>query len=285
MHDDVLDYHQSAAEQLVNEDLIEGLGMQTNYVAVGYKHGVASDGSTLHVQHTTSYVDGSYLEREANETTGLSIDSYHEAGSDRIYYLFGDEYIDALGIKPWGVLPGADLDLENSPRSVCQLSAPNYACQILRSWNFTSEQLFDDDASEEMPNHVQRNGDGSLLVTTAVSLSAMTESNMFSFSGSLADLISDETLTQLIPAKIWFDSEGVVVKAEVNGTITSPDTDLTLELQIGYEVTGTADPEEVSVAVNSLDDDYTFELTDQAEIDAFWDDIQAVRLGEYQENP
>ena len=35
--------------------------------------------------------------------------------------------------------------------------------------------------------------------------------------------------------------------------------------------------------MNSLDDDYTFELTDQAEIDAFWDDIQAVRLGETQE--
>ncbi|MGO1391928.1 hypothetical protein [Agrococcus casei] len=281
VHDDVLGYHQSATEQLVNEDLIEGLGLQTNYVAVGYKHGVASDGSTLHVQHTTSYVDGSYLEREANETTGLSIDSYHEAGSDRIYYLFGDEYTEALDIKPWGVLPGADLDLENSPRSVCQLSAPNYACQILRSWNFTSEQLFDDESSERMPNHVQRNGDGSLLLTTAVSLSAMTESNMFTFSGSLAELVTDETLTQLIPAKIWFDRDGVVVKAEVNGTITSPDSDLTLELQIGYEVTGTADPEEVSVAVNSLDDDYTFELTDQAEIDAFWDDIQAVRLGEY----
>ena len=105
---------------------------------------------------------------------------------------------------------------------------------------------------------------------------------MFTFSGSLAELVTDETLTAAIPAKIWFDRDGVVVKAEVNGTITSPDSDLTLELQIGYEVTGTADPEEVSVAgENSLDDDYTFELTDQAEIDAFWDDIQAVRLGEY----
>ena len=130
VHDDVLGYHQSATEQLVNEDLIEGLGLQTNYVAVGYKHGVASDGSTLHVQHTTSYVDGSYLEREANETTGLSIDSYHEAGSDRIYYLFGDEYTEALDIKPWQAGPAPTSTSRTAPaacaRAECaQLRVPD----------------------------------------------------------------------------------------------------------------------------------------------------------------
>lgn len=282
VHDEVLDYHQNATEQMINEDLIEGLGKQTNYVAVGYKHGVASDGSTLHVQHTTSYIDGTYLERESNETPGLSIDTYHQAGSDKIYYLFGDAYIEALDIQPWGILPGSDLDLEKDPRSVCQLSAPNYACQILRAWNFTSEEFFDgDDPTVKMPNHVQQNGDGSLLLTTAVSLGSMTESNMFTFAGTLEQLVTDETLSQLVPAKIWFNSEGIVVKAEVNGTITAPDTDLTLELQVGYEVTGTADPDEVSVAVNSLDDEFTFELTDPDEIGSFWDDIQAVRIGEY----
>lgn len=283
VHDDVLSYHQDATQEIINVDLIAGLGVQTNYVAVGYKHAVASDGSSLHVQHTTNFVDGTYLERESNETTGLSIDTYHEAGSDKTYYLFGDEYVDALGIQPWGILPGGDLNLAKNPRDVCQLSAPNYACQILRAWNFTSEEFFDnDDSTVRMPNHVQRNGDGSLLLTTAVSLGSMTESSMFSFSGSLAELVTDETLSQLVPAKIWLDSEGVAVKAEVNGVITSPDSDLTLEVQIGYEVTGAADPDEVTVAVNSLDRDFTFELTDADEIREFWNDIQAVRIGEYE---
>lgn len=283
VHDDVLDYHQEATREIINVDLISGLGLQTNYVAVGYKHAVASDGSSLHVQHTTNYVDGTYLERESNETAGLSIDTYHQAGSDKTYYLFGDEYVEALDIQPWGILPGDDLDLKKDPRSVCQLSAPNYACQILRAWNFTSEDFFEsDDTTVRMPNHVQRNGDGSLLLTTAVSLGSLTESSLFSFTGSLAELVTDETLSQLVPAKIWLDSKGVAVKAEVNGTITSPDSDLTLELQIGYEVTGSADPDEVAVAVNSLDSDYTFELTDADEIRDFWNDIQAVRIGEYE---
>lgn len=279
-HDGLREFHiEAAAEYMEVNELLSGLAQMDAYTAVGYKHGLASNGAQLNNQHTTKYVNGSYLSLEQGVHEGETIDTYYMAGSDSIYYLFGRAYQEKMDIAPWGFTTAPRMDLEAHPGDACTLSAVIYACQLLRAWYITQEGFEDSsDGANEAPLHLQRHADGSVLITTAVTVGSMVEGGLWVFGGDLERLVTDETLGTLIPMRIWIDSDGLVTMMEANGTVESSDSDLSMELQVGFEVTGTASEDEISVPLENLDDANLFELPeDQNE---FWDTIEAIRIGE-----
>lgn len=279
-HDGLREFHIDAAQEYMEvNELLSGLAELDAYTAVGYKHGLASNGAQLNNQHTTKYVNGSYLSLEQGVHEGETIDVYHVAGSDRQYYLFGRVYQEKMDIAPWGYTDPPRMEPELYPSDKCSLSAVLYACQLLRAWHISQENLQSaDDGLHDVPIHLQRYANGSVLITTAVTIGSMVDANLWTFGGDLEQLVTDETLDSLIPMRIWINSDGIVLKMEANGTVVAPDSDLEMELQVGFEVTGTATEDEISVPIENLDESNLFELP--ANADEFWRTIELIRIGE-----
>lgn len=279
-HDGLRAFHLEAAQEYMEvEALLAGLAERDAYTAVGYKHGLASNGAELNVQHTTKYVNGSYLSLEQGIHAGETIDSYFVAETGLLYYLFGTVYQDKMDIEPWGYTTASPLNLQQDPGDACLLSAVHYACQLLDAWHLTQESLESgDNGLQETPRHLYRYANGSVLITTAVTVGSMVDAGLWVFAGDIERLITDETLGTLIPLRIWMNENGIVLKMEANGTVESPDSDLSMELQVGFEVTGNATQDDITVPIENLDEDNVFEMpANQAE---FWDTIELIRIGE-----
>ncbi|HIY66648.1 MAG TPA: hypothetical protein H9830_10275 [Candidatus Agrococcus pullicola] len=281
-HQGLREFHiDAAAEYLETDELLAGIGQLESYTAVGYKHGLASNGAQLNNQHTTKYVDGSYLSLEQGIHEGETIDVYHVAGSDREYYLFGRVYQEKMDIAPWGHTAAPRMQPDAHPSDACVLSAVAYACQLLRAWHYTQEHFeASDENHDDVPLHLQRYANGSVLLTTAVTVGSMVEANLWVFGGDLEQLVTDETLDTLVPMRVWINSDGVVLKMEANGTVVAPDTDLEMELQVGFEITGTATQDEISVPIENLEEENLFEMPEGSEANDFWRTIELIRIGE-----
>lgn len=268
-HDAKMDYHAEMVTGLLTDEVFATLAQTENFSAVGYSHAVASSGESLHVQHETSVMGGTWWSRESSDGEGSTIDRVHLAGQSMTYYLFGDLYLPVSG-TPWVAFPEGDIT-QGDPASTCSYPSVWYLCGIALAWSTTSESH-----EAELPVLVERSADGSMHLQSAVTLRAIVDAGIFSISESLSANISDETFDTFLPLHVWFDESGLVTKAEINGSFGD---DPTLELQLGFEMKGEPSEEDQPTDPGTLDPKYLTTITDPSEITTFWNDISAIRLG------
>lgn len=268
-HDAKMEYHAGMVEGLLTDEVFATLSQTENFSSVGYSHAVASSGESLHVQHETSVMGGTWWSRESSDAEGSTIDRVHMAGESMTYYLFGDLYLPVSG-TPWVSFPEGDI-LQGDPASTCLYPSVWYLCGIALAWSTTSASH-----ESDMPVLVERSADGSMHLQSAVTLRAIVDAGIFSISESLSTNISDETFDAFLPLHVWFDESGLVTKAEINGSFGS---DPTLEVQLGFEMKGEPLPDDQPTDPGTLDPKYITAITDESQINTFWADISAIRVG------
>lgn len=265
-HDAKLDYHATASAAVLAREAVAQLAAVDSFASVGYVHLVTSTGESLHVQHETSVLGATYWSRESTDDTGLTIDRVHLAGSPTTYLLFGDSYLPATG-TPWVGLPEGDLG--RSTAELCSLPSVRYLCGISEAWTASVQAQAD-----AVPMRLQVNADGSRHVLSAVTLRELSRVGIFSISPGLAERIPAETFDALLPMHVWTDAAGLVTKAEVNGAIGAEPR---IEVQLGFELLGEADPEAMPADPEELPRSYVTLLDDEDEVARLWDDVAAIR--------
>lgn len=268
-HDAKMEYHASMVSGLLTDEVFVTLSQTENFSAVGYSHAVASSGESLHVQHETSVMGGTWWSRESSDAEGSTIDRVHLAGESLTYYLFGDLYLPVSG-TPWVAFPEGDI-LLGDPASTCAYPSVWYLCGIAVAWQSTS-----DTSGAELPVLVERSADASMHLQSAVTLRAIVDAGIFSISDDLSANISDETFDTFLPLHVWFDETGLVTKAEINGSFGQ---DPTLELQLGFEMRGEPSQDDQPTDPGNLDPKYLSTITDESQITTFWNEIAAIRQG------
>lgn len=267
-HDDKMTYHETAVEGLLTSTVFEQLAETESYAAVGYTHAQADSGESLHQQHETSVLGATYWSQESTDADGMTIDRIHLGGSANTYYLFGDAYL-SVSKTPWVTMPEGDIRAD--AESVCFYPSVWYLCGIALAWQNTR-----DTHGDATPVKVDVKSDGSMQLTTAVTLRAIVDASLFSLSSDLEQSISDETFNTFLPLTVFFGPDGQVTKAEINGAFgESP----RLELQLGFELTGEANEENRPPDPATIDPQYVTAVTSQSEVNAFWDAIAQIRLG------
>lgn len=267
-HDAKVTYHEQAIEGLFAETAFQVLASTEKFGSVGYTHAIASSGEKLHVQHTTYVQSDRWWSQESTDDAGLTIDRVHVQGSPTTYYLFGDAYL-SVTKTPWVGVPEGDLD--GTPESVCLYPSVWYLCGMVTAWTNTR-----DAHGEAMPVHVSINEDGSKQLRTAVTLRAIVDARIFSISDDLDAKISEETYNTFLPMDVFFDANGLVTKAEINGGFGD---DPHLQLQLGFEMLGDPPQDEVPNDPAGLDPKYITMLSDPKAIADFWNAIGDIRVG------
>lgn len=267
-HDAKMSYHELAVEGLFAETVFQVLASTAQFGSVGYTHAIASSGEKLHVQHTTYVQSDRWWSQESTDNAGLTIDRVHMQGSPTTYYLFGDAYL-SVSKTPWVGVPEGDLD--GTVESVCAYPSVWYLCGMVTAWGKTR-----DTHGDATPVHVSVNADGSQQLRTAVTLRSLVDARIFSIADDLAATISDATYETFLPMDVFFDPDGLVTKAEINGGFGDAPH---LELQLGFEMLGDPPEDQVPDDPAGLDPKYITMLTKPSEIDAFWDAIGAIRVG------
>lgn len=268
-HDAKMSYHSDSVEGLLTDAVFVTLAETENYSSVGYTHAVASTGESLHVQHDTSVMGATWWSRESTDGEGLTIDRIHTANSPTTYYLFGEEYLPVSG-TPWVALPEGDVP-QGDPASVCIYPSVWYLCGIAMAWQASSETH-----AAELPVLVERSADGATHLQTAVTLRAIVDAGIFSLGEGLNANLSDETFDTFLPLHVWFDADGLVTKAEINGSFGE---DPTLELQLGFEMMGEPADDDRPADPATLDQQFITTMSDSTQIEAFWEAISQIRLG------
>ncbi|MGO2111262.1 MAG: hypothetical protein ACTH31_06575 [Pseudoclavibacter sp.] len=268
-HDDKVGYHSGQVEGMLTEQAFVSLSNIENYSAVGYMHINVSSGETLHMQHETSKLGNLFWSQESTDRDGMTIDRVHMAGSDSTYYLFGDAYL-SVSKTPWVSFPEPDIPA-GDPERVCIYPAVGFMCAIADAWETTAETH-----SDSVPTLVEKNADGSMHLASAVTLQSVVDSGLLTIGEELRGRISEETIQTLVPLHVWFDANGTLTKAEINGQFGD---DPSFELQFGFEIKGEPNQDEQPQDPATLDQQFVSSITDRGEIEAFWDEIARVRQG------
>ena len=268
-HDAKMSYHAESVGGMLTDTVFVTLMGTEEFSAVGYTHAVASSGESLHVQHDTSVLGATWWSRESTADEGTTIDRVHFGGRSTTHYLFGDAYL-PVSKTPWVSFPEGDIPRDD-PGAACLYPAVWYLCGIAKAWQATY-----DAHAASLPVLVERNADGTTHLASAVTLRAIVDANLFGIDEKLASSISDETFDTFLPLHVWFDDRGLVTKAEVNGAFGENPK---LELQLGFELSGTPSAEDRPGDPANLDPKFVTNMTNQAEIDKFWQAIGAIRHG------
>ncbi|WP_271985472.1 hypothetical protein [Pseudoclavibacter terrae] len=269
-HEAKLEYHADTGAELLGDSLVEGLAGVENFSATAYTHGKASTGATLSTQHETTVVGASYVTKESTAEPGTSIDEVHMAGSGFTYYLFGSAYTTVVA-TPWARLPMGDLDRANDPQRTCILGTVIFMCNLVEAWQLSKESN-----GEELPEKLEVSADGSKHFTSAVTFDSLEEAGLYTLGDDLRSQLSEDELGTLLPLHVWVGTDGIVQKIEVNGTMDAASLDV--EVQFGFEITGTPTADDLPDDPASLAPQYVTNVTaDQAS--AFWDAIGNARTG------
>ncbi|GGA66382.1 hypothetical protein GCM10011490_16310 [Pseudoclavibacter endophyticus] len=268
-HDEKVSFHADAVQGLLTQDAFVTLSESENFSAVGYMHINVSTGDELHMQQETSVVGQSFWSQESTDRDGETIDRVHIAGSDLTYYLFGDAYLPVSG-TPWVAFPEGDI-AKGDPVGVCNYPAVTFLCAIAISWESSSEEH-----GANLPKMVEANEDGSIHLATAITLQSIVDSGLVTMTDDLSSSTSEETFQAFLPLHVWFDPDGLVTKAEINGTFGD---DPAYEIQYGFEMKGEPNPDDRPQDPSTLDQSFISSITSASEIQAFWDEIRAIRGG------
>lgn len=266
-HDAKVAYHAGAGEELLSVDITAQFAQLQGFQAVGYNH-VESEASSLHVEYETSANGEGYVSRLVTDRQGYSFDQSHEAGSSKTYFLVGDKLksVASQG-KSWVSVPAGDLGRFADPERTCSLFAVSYLCTIVAAWQDTRE------TEGEVPVMLSRSQDGQRLFTTAVTLASLGKTGLLINDGRIDGFASAEQQRTLVPMHLWVDENGLVTKAEVNGTLTGDDGS-EAKLQIGFELTSQqASTTMVPVTDAQVPKDDLYVITTQSQFETFLDKI------------
>ncbi|OLF15628.1 hypothetical protein [Actinophytocola xanthii] len=172
-------------------------------------------------------------------------------------YVRLDEGHAHLAPTPWVSVPS----LYGDEFQTCFLLTAWLACHLDSALAQTKVEL-----REEMPREAVRTEDG-VTVTTGALLGLMIEEGFISIPEEERDKVTDAMRDQIVPVTIELDAEMRFTGFEIRGKVADGDA-TPLELQIGYEVLGTATEEDFPEVPPA---DQITNISDPAKADEFWE--------------
>ncbi|GAB2918399.1 hypothetical protein GCM10027280_01800 [Micromonospora polyrhachis] len=160
---------------------------------------------------------------------GDNIDTYHPAGSDKDLLLLGSMYR-TLAPTPW---VSHRTSFPATGYYICVMAGVMTGCKMLTAIELTQK---------ENPNGLLRkytkHPDGRVELLTGVTLKAFLEARVMIFPDVLREKMTDNMMTQMLPVRIKFAPDGSLDMFEINGVVEGGPSPL--EVQVGYDITGTA---------------------------------------------
>lgn len=262
-------YMQDLAEARL-ELLSAQIGQAPDVIGSAYVHAVSgylesheNDSVVLFGDPTASF------SQDKGSADGNTVDVYHQAGVDYDLLLLGGE-LKELAPTEWVAVQTqyvADEDAEGSLGPACIYPGISIACDIYTAVEATRSS--GDGALGGVV--VSMRNDGSSQISTTASLeSVLAVGTLFDLPDDLVSSFSEDDLATLLPVTIFQNAEGGLVKMELSGTV---DSETTLQLQAGFEVSGTSTLEDLPTAPSGFDVT-VIPAADQA---AFWDRIEELR--------
>lgn len=204
----------------------------------------------------------------ASNREGNTLNNYHPAGSEWIYFLLGERYA-SIAPTPWVAIPYSEPKGGDAPytKAYCDTPPLNYVCTIRGAIDVTANS---NRAGDTQP-HVSLSADGHTELRTQVTWDSLVNNPLASVTineqtlAKLPDGIED----QLVPVRLWLDDRGFPIKGEIN--IAYGEDESKFQLQCGFEYLGPATdadfPEPPSVIdLTQMDSDDFF--TEVATLDA-----------------
>ncbi|MET0354521.1 MAG: hypothetical protein ABW038_11200 [Plantibacter flavus] len=268
----------AAAQQSYMQDLAEArlellsaqIGQAPDVIGSAYVHAVSGDLESHENDSVVLFGDPTAsFSQDKGSADGDTVDIYHQAGVDYDLLLLGGE-LKELAPTEWVAVQTqyvADEDAEGSLGPACVYPGISIACDIYSAVETTRSS--GDGALSSVV--VSMRNDGSSQISTSASLeSVLAVGTLFDLPDDLVSSFSEDDLATLLPVTIFQNAEGGLVKMELSGTV---DSETTLQLQAGFEVSGTSTLEDLPTAPSGFDVT-VIPAADQA---AFWDRIEELR--------
>lgn len=268
----------AAAQQSYMQDLAEArlellsaqIGQAPDVIGSAYVHAVSGDLESHENDSVVLFGDPTAsFSQDKGSADGNTVDVYHQAGVDYDLLLLGGE-LKELAPTEWVAVQTqyvADEDAEGSLGQACIYPGISIACDIYTAVEATRSS--GDGALGGVV--VSMRNDGSSQISTTASLeSVLAVGTLFDLPDDLVSSFSEDDLATLLPVTIFQNAEGGLVKMELSGTV---DSETTLQLQAGFEVSGTSTLEDLPTAPSGFDVT-VIPAADQA---AFWDRIEELR--------
>jgi hypothetical protein len=209
-------------------------------------------------EHESFKVDDppSTLQKRRYERDGDWSETLTPAGS-KLDYVKLDENHASLAPTPWVSVPS----LFANGFDNCLLLTAWVACQLDSAIGQTNL-----DAPDEQPDEARSTGDG-FEVTTGALLSQMIDGGFISIPEEQRDGITQPMRDTVVPVTIKLDHDMEFTGFEIRATVSDADA-TPLELQLGYEVLGTASDDDLTEAPAAAE---VTAIPDQAAADAFYE--------------
>jgi hypothetical protein len=246
------------------------IGQAADVIGSAYVHAVSGDLESHENDSVVLFGDPTAsFSQDKGSADGDTVDIYHQAGVDYDLLLLGGE-LKELAPTEWVAVQTqyvAEEDAEGSLGPACVYPGISIACDIYSAVETTRSS--GDGALSSVV--VSMRNDGSSQISTSASLeSVLAVGTLFDLPDDLVSSFSEDDLATLLPVTIFQNAEGGLVKMELSGTVES---ETKLQLQAGFEVSGTSTLEDLPTAPSGFDVT-VIPAADQA---AFWDRIEELR--------
>lgn len=270
----------AAAQQSYMQDLAEArfellaaqIGQAPDVTGSAYVHAVSGDLESHENDAVVLFGDPtSSFSQDKGSADGDTVDVYHQAGTGFDLLLLGGE-LQELAPTEWVAVqtryaPVEDEDEAGSLGPACVYPGISIACDIYTA--VESTRASEDGVLSSVV--VSMRNDGSSQISTSASLeSVLALGTLFELPDDLVSSFTEDDLGTMLPVTIFQNAEGGLVKVELSGTV---DSATPLQLQAGFEVTGTSTLEDLPTPPSGFDVT-VIPAADQA---AFWDKIEELR--------
>jgi hypothetical protein len=200
------------------------------------------------------------LETKRRDSTDDTMAILHPPGSELDYVRLDRKHAH-LAPTPWVAMPTRHP--QQFQFQSCLILTAWVACHLNEAIEQTTRE-----ARDRMPRQVRALPDGGVEVVTGVTLGSMLDEGIASVRAELKDTVPQTMRSTMIPVTITFDSAWAFTGFDVRATVAGQPSQL--DIQIGYEVAGTAtkadfpqqpQPNEVT------------SITDKAAASAFWEEL------------
>ncbi|MGK9146722.1 hypothetical protein KXS11_03730 [Plantibacter flavus] len=268
----------AAAQQSYMQDLADArfellaaqIGQAPDVTGSAYVHAVSGDLESHENDSVVLFGDPtSSFSQDKGSADGDTVDVYHQAGNGFDLLLLGGE-LQELAPTEWVAVQTRYVtpeDEEGSLGPACVFPGISIACDIYTAVEATRAS---DDGSLNNVVVSMRN-DGSSQISTSASLeSVLAVGTLFDLPEDLVASFTEDDLATMLPVTIFQNADGGLVKAELSGTV---DSETPLQLQAGFEVSGTSTIEDLPTPPSGFDVT-VIPAADQA---AFWEKIEELR--------
>ncbi|SDB90711.1 hypothetical protein SAMN05216410_0841 [Sanguibacter gelidistatuariae] len=265
--------HFDAQMTLLDERIAESspftTDARTDVTGVAYTHAIHGDNkaggqSVVAVRGNPASV----FVRQTDSKAGFTLDTLHIGGEASDYLLLGDSY-SSLAPTEWVETPtiyGAPGENEFAAalRTMCFITGFQTMCEIREAIRVTQESTF----GAQMRRSVQTDDDGTVHSETEVTLAAVVSvAALLDIPAGISDQFTPEMLDSFIPVSVWQDSDGNLIKMEMNGTVRGTDGVDDFVVQVGFEITGSATKKDFPAVPDPTD----VTVIDESGISAFYD--------------